>query len=255
MSNRFSALIHWPRHQYARGSGGWFSTFWLLKKNWNVSIFRTLKNKIYQWIATTGRFDYSNKLQQIVESYNHQWHKAFPKGIAPVDAVHNVEKLYNHLYGERWEAQKHLRFTFSINQKVRIGMLPDQFTKSYKFGKWSMMSTKLWWVSVCVFHHVEAEYNPFFQKRVPSRPPRYRIQSISTSVMVQASFYREELQAVPDETIPQMLFKPKRILRTRRNKTTGEEEVLIDFDAPTKHVEWVSKSLLDTGHIIGEKMS
>ncbi len=71
-----------------------------------------------------------------------------------------------------------------------------------------------------------------------------------TGLLLDGSFYARELLTVPKETKSQTIFKVKKILRHRRNKATGEEEVLIQFDAPGRHLEWLSKAVLDNGSIV-----
>ncbi len=88
-----------------------------------------------------------------------------------------------------------------------------------------------------------------FQKRVPSRPPRYKVQTMDGS-LIQGSFYRQELQPVPQDSKSQTLFKVKKEIRRRRNKVSGEEEVLIEYDAPAKYIEWVNASQIANGSII-----
>ncbi len=203
-----------------------------------------MKGKIYKYFATTRNFEIP--LQDLITSYNNQWHRSLPDNMSPVQVPLHKEQVYDHLYGKRWIACKNMRFTFSLGEKVRIAKLQDKFDKGYKLSNWS---ASVYTIKVFFAIHLSHNMLKNFQKRVPSRPPRYKVES-DTGILLDGSFYAQELLAVPKETKSQTLFKVKKIMRHRRNRATGEEEVLIQFDSPGRHLEWLSKAVLDNGSIV-----
>ncbi len=98
---------------------------------------RTLKGRIYKWIAASGRFNFTSVLQQLVKAYNHQWHRSLPQKLSPVEAAQNEDLVYEHLYGKRWKKNKHLRFTFDLHDHVRIAKKSTTFSKAHKLSNWS----------------------------------------------------------------------------------------------------------------------
>ncbi len=42
----------------------------------------------------------------------------------------------------------------------------------------------------------------------------------------------------------------KKVIKKRKNRQTNVDEMLVEFDAPTKYVEWIDASQYDGGSII-----
>ncbi len=192
---------------------------------------RTLKNKIFSWVAATNRFDFTTVLQQLIASYNSQPHRSLPDGLCPNDAGQNATRVYQHLYGDRWKRNRHMRFTLELKQRVRTMMKQGPFSKGHRLNKWS---GQVYIIS----------------RRIPSRPPRYQVRQLESDTPLLGSFYREELLVVGNDAISQSIFPVKRVLRTRRSRTTGETELLVEYVSPDRYIEWIPKKLYDNGSIL-----
>ena len=190
--------------------------------------FRSLKTRIYKFIAGTGRFDYGKVLQDLVASFNNQPHRGLPKRLTPNQVKEHVEEVYKFLYGDRWQRNAKFRFKFELNQKVRVCTRATVFSKRYNLEKWS---SKIYRIS----------------KRIPSRPPRYKLTNDDNSELL-GSFYSQELQPVTTDTVSQTVFKVKKVLR--RRVSNGVREMLVQYDSPTRYLEWISETQFNNGSII-----
>lgn len=209
-----------------------FYFYILFQTMFHMLFYRTLKTRIFKWVAGSGNFDYTTFLQQLVCSLNQQPNRSLPDRLSPIQVQEHIPRVYQHLYGDRWKKNSHLRFTFELDQKVRISMRATEFSKSYKFDKWSSVIYRI-------------------TKRIPSRPPRYKVCDDSTGSELLGSFYKQELLTVPESSKSQTVYQVKRIVKRRVNSASGSTEYLVQYVGPdNRHLEWITQSQYDGGSII-----
>ena len=87
---------------------------------------RTLKNKFYKHMTTTGKNVYYAVLDDVVNKYNNTWHNSIK--MEPID-VKNNKRVYINEYNEK-------RARFNVNDGVRMSKFKNIFAKGYS-PNWS----------------------------------------------------------------------------------------------------------------------
>ena len=173
---------------------------------------RTLKGKMWKYFTAKNTVKYIDIIQKLVKSYNHSRHRSI--GMKPTDVNKDNEGfVWQKLYGE--EPHKSIYYKFNIGDQVRISKARRTFKKGY-LPNWT---EEVFTVT----------------KRVPRRPPIYRIAD-HDSDEVEGVFYEEELQKVTKTQDD--FYRVEKVIRSRmRNKR--KEYFVKWFGYPEKFNSWV----------------
>jgi hypothetical protein len=126
-------------------------------------------------------------LKSVLKSYNSSIHRS--TGYAPIDVTPELEgEIFEKLYGYSIKP----RYTFEVNDQVRISKTRRAFRKGYLPN---------WTDEVFVIY-----------KRYPSSPPTYLIKDLKGTIL-KGRFYEQELQQVVKTS--RDFWKVEKILQTR----------------------------------------
>lgn len=175
-------------------------------------VIRTLKEKMYRYFTQENTYNYTDVLDQLVESYNNTYHrtiKTAPNEVTLKKEENIFENRY--LYGDITP----LKFKYEVGDKVRLSNVKRVFKKGY-LKKWTL---EIFEVS----------------KKIPRTPPVYKVKDFDNEE-IDGVFYEEELQKVIDTGI----YKIDQILKTRKTKK-GKTEYLVTWKGyPPTHQHWVT---------------
>jgi hypothetical protein len=133
-------------------------------------MIRTLKSKIYKYMASENSKRYVDVLQNIVNGINNSITRSH--GMKPVEVTKENEMvIFKKLY-PNFRTNKNVKFLFNIGDRVRFSKFRSPFHKSYK-GNWS--------------DEIYIIYD-----RIPRSPPVYKLKDIN-GVEISGTFYGPEL--------------------------------------------------------------
>jgi len=178
-------------------------------ERWN----RTFQDKLYRWMYENNTLVFVNVIPELVRSYNNTVHSTTgfkPSEVTEKNSMELYEKVYIPILNKR--AKTRPKWSFRIGQLVRLSLFKDKFKKGYA----QKYSEEVFKVSA----------------RIPSHPPRYRIEDLKNE-KVSGSFYTQELKAVNAKETSQINWKVERIVNNRKIK--GRKYSLIKwFGYPEK---------------------
>ena len=175
--------------------------------------WRTLKGKMFKYFTAKGTDKYIDVLGDLVDSYNHTYHRSIRMCPAEVN-LNNQDRVKDTLY--RHEPSLSLP-RLKIDDYVRISKNKGYFGKGY-LPNWSR--------------------EIFLVKNIlPTQPVTYRLEDQNGEI-IQGSFYEEELQKL--KSLPEN-YKIEKILRKRRK--SGRMQYFVKWlDYPDSFNSWINAS-------------
>ena len=177
---------------------------------------RTFKGRMWKYFTHANTYTYTDVLDQLVNSYNHSYHRSIgmaPAQVTPENSEDVWQKLY---YGEL--RGKIVPPKFALGDLVRISKTRRVFRKGYE-GNWSLE----------LFRVIEV-------KR--TQPPTYRINDLNGEV-IEGTFYHEELQHVGELSDT---YAIDRVLKERHRRGKKPEVLVRWLGYPSS--TWIPKSEL-----------
>lgn len=168
---------------------------------------KTLREKIYKYLQANGTFKYIDKLDDIVDTYNHTTHSTLK--MSPIEA--REEQNYETILRMNEEKESTNNPKFKINDWVRIFVKKDVFQKKTQSENWSFETFQI-------------------EKIHQTSPFTYTIKDRKGET-IQGSFYEWELQPT--------LLKDLRfpiVLKSNKNK-----QFVKYLGFPISENEWIDK--------------
>jgi transposase InsO family protein len=163
------------------------------KANYVERFNRTFEDKLFKYFYENRTFDYRNVFDKITTSYNDTVHSSI--GMAPSKVNrHNSYELYQKIYIPilNKRATTPVTFAFEVGTPVRISIARTPFSRGYN----QQFTEEIFKI----------------KRRIPSHPPRYRLEDLSQEI-IRGSYYEQELQKVAERDIK---HKIEKILYTRK---------------------------------------
>jgi len=174
-------------------------------------VIRTLKTRIYRYFHHKKSWNYTEVLQQVVDSYNNSKHRSIKMSPSSV-SKQNEKTVHKILYPE--SKKKTVILKFNVGDKVRIAKEKQVFGKGYN-QQWSDE----------IFTIAE---------RRRTDPPVYKVKDYNGEIIV-GTFYEPELQLVIDSGV----YEVDKILKTRTRK--GKKEYFVSWKGyPDSMNSWVT---------------
>ena len=168
------------------------------KASYSERFNRTLENKLFKYFYEQQTVMYIDVLDDVMRSYNNTVHSSI--NMAPADVnTENSHDVYERVYIpilNRW-AKTPVRFTLNIGNIVRLSLAVRPFSRGYH-EKWT--------------EELFTVYN-----RIPSHPPRYKVQDLNGD-KIKGSFYTEELMLTPIQELNDITYKIDRVISTKKVK-------------------------------------
>jgi transposase InsO family protein len=184
---------------------------------------RTLKSRLWKHFTTTKSYNYLDCLQDIVTSYNNNYHSSIKRKPVEVDRTNETE-VRRILYGSPVQLdppRKPVKFRFSVGDKVRIAKHKGVFEKGYLPNFTEEIFT--------------------IKYRLASDPPTYKIED-SGGEDISGVFYEPELVKVVKRDD---IYKIEKVLKRRKRK--GQVELFVKWlGYPEKFNQWIKESDLRT---------
>jgi len=176
---------------------------------------RTFKQRMYRYFTWKGTLKYVDILQDLVDSYNHSYHRSIKRTPASVNKS-TADEVWKTLYEN--SVLKRLPYKFKVGDQVRISKMKRMFEKGY-LPNWS---EEIFTIS----------------KRIPRNPPVYKLQEFDGDEL-EGTFYEQELQKVETQGDDEV-YKIEKILKTRKRGKTIEYYVKW-LEYPDKYNSWINK--------------
>lgn len=180
---------------------------------------RTLQGILYRFLAHHQTRNYTSKLANLIDSYNHRVHRSIK--MTPAEAETDVRQpqvlaAHNEHYAKI--ARKRKKPKYVVGDKVLVANIAKSrfrrgYEQSFNFEQ---------------FEIVEVKTN------MPV--PMYILKSLNDNEVIEGGFYAEELQVIRGD-----VFKVDKVLRRRRYR--GKNQVFVTwrgFDAV--HDQWIDES-------------
>ena len=192
---------------------------------------RTIKQRILTYMLSNRTHAYLGKLNELVAGYNASKHSSHGRAPEDVD-VWNEGAVRDDLYGaklhEWWERKKmekkkKKKANLPIGTHVRLLQLKtNPFGRSY-YGRWTDEIFK-----------IASEIQALGKKK------RYKVVELDGS-SIDGVFYADELQQVQTP----MLYDIERVVRKRKNKRTGLQELLVKWKGyASKYNSWIPNTAI-----------
>lgn len=180
---------------------------------------RTLKSKMFKFFTYSNTNRYIDELQNFVSAYNNSKHRTIK--MAPVQVNHdNILSVYKNIYGDHPNVTKPCpgKILYKVGDYVRISKYKNIFEKGYEAN----FTQEIFKIT-----HV-----------IKRTPVVYKLMDLLDEP-IDGIFYQPELQRVTYS--PDQEFKIDKVLKRRRNKKGGQEELYVQFKGyPPKFNTWVS---------------
>ena len=181
----------------------------------------TIQQKLYKYLYEHQTYRYVDILQDVVDSYNATSHSSIgmaPKDVNEQNEYELYEKVYMPILIER--EGKPPQYKFSVGEYVRLSYQKWAFKRSYK----QQYTEEIFQISA----------------RIPSHPPRYKLQDTNGKI-IKGSFYEQEMQkANVDNTT---LFKIAKVHRNKKKKINGITYFLVSWAGYSREFDsYVSQS-------------
>ena len=187
--------------------------------NYAERFIKTLKSKIFRYLAAHNTERYIDVLDKIVKSYNHTFHSSIR--MTPVEVNKSNERsLWWDLYSPKrsfTKRRKTVPFKYSVGNLVRASSVRDKLAREYGQDKWTKEIFKI--------------ISRFRNNR---NYPMYRLADLKGERII-GTWYEYELQKI---TLPMdQIFSNTSLLKTRKIK--GKTEHLMRYrDFPKKFDFW-----------------
>ncbi|XP_033755026.1 uncharacterized protein LOC117337977 [Pecten maximus] len=188
-------------------------------------LIRTLKTMMYRYFTKYRTYEYADKLQDFVKSYNATPHSSL-NGITPKDVNKtNEADLFAYMYLRKKHTRPSVRktvqkpkFRFKIGSLVRISHLKQPFTRAYQ-QQWSSEIFKV--------------KKRFLRQGIP----QYQlIDFLNEPIM--GNFYQAELQRVDKDETTLWYIEEK----LKERKRAGRTEWFVKFEGwPSKYNQWIAE--------------
>lgn len=182
------------------------------------SLNRTLRNYLARLYTVTGKFNWTQHLEDLNHNYNHTPHATI--GMTPVEASRkeNEEIVLDRLRGI-WNSVEKGPIRFKVGDYVRFSNIPGVFSKTDKTPKWL--------------------YEVFTVSEVlPTYPVSYRIKD-SSGEEFDSIFYNQELTKSGPPNPDKPLKIDKILAREKRN---GEDWIKVRYQGlGAKYDDWIPK--------------
>ena len=179
---------------------------------------RTIKEKMYRLFTKQGTKSYIKILQDLVDNYNHSFHRSLKRAPATVNDEKSEQEAVKALYGDLDSPLNSITFKFKLGDYVRIPVNKKIFTKGYLAG-WT---NDIYLIS----------------QQVPTNPPKYIIKDIVSLKEKPFYFYSQELQKVKKSEFP---YDTLEILQEE-----GEQILVKKLNSSTQDEEWIPKKYKKT---------
>ena len=198
-----------------------------LQANYAERVIKTLKNKIYRYLASVNSLRYVDVLQDLVKSYNNTWHSGIMSKPKDVNEK-NEKRLWWQMYwpresfGEETRRlnERRIKFKFNIGDFVRISLTKTSLMREYN-EKWT--------------GEVFIVASRFLRD---GSVDLYRVTDYEGERLT-GTFYRNELQKINQR--PADFFVVDEVLGERKNG----KEVKVSYQSwPTKFNRWVKRDFL-----------
>ena len=172
---------------------------------------RTLKTRMFKYFTYKQTNNWIDVLDDLIASYNDSYHRSIgmtPNNVSFENEATVRRRLYPMLSNE-------VKYSFEIDDKVRVCKYKNIFTKSYLQG-WSQEIFKV-------------------SERKPTNPPTYCLKDLDGE-SIKGTYYKEELQKVIKED---EIYNVEKIIKKR--KRAGRTEYYVKwFGYPSKFNSWVT---------------
>lgn len=177
---------------------------------------RTLKARIFRYMAAKKTTKYVDVLHDFVTSYNNKVHRSI--GIAPNKVTESNESaIWNYQYKDYIQAYSGARFKFRPGDTVRISMTENPFKKGY-------------------LKRYNEEYFTVHY-RIATDPPTYKLIDQKGEVLI-GSFYEPEIHPVTPVD--------GRYTALRKRTRKGVKEILVHYvGRPADQQEWIPERILN----------
>ena len=178
------------------------------KANYAERVNRTLEDRLYKYFYENQTYKYIDIIDDIVFSYNNTIHSSInlpPADVTKANSYEIYEKVYLPILNKR--AAQARSYSFGVGDIVRLSLQRSVFSRGYQ-ESWTEEIFKI-------------------NKKLPSHPPRYKIEDLEGEI-VKGSFYNQELLKVDVEDVNDISFKIEKILA--KKKING---------VPHSHIKWL----------------
>lgn len=174
---------------------------------------RTLKSKMWKYFTEWNTKNYINAIDQLVQSYNHTWHRSIQMEPASVNKNNRKQVLQN-LYGDL-PKQKFKPAKLKVGDTVRISKQKLQFEKGYEQN---------WTREIFIVYQI-----------IPRNPIVYKLKDLQGEE-INGTFYELELQKVVDSGF----YPIEKVIKTR--KIGGTMQYYVKFlGYPETFNAWVNE--------------
>lgn len=159
---------------------------------------RTIQDRLYKFFYEKQTYNFIDNIDAIVDAYNHTVHSSI--GIAPAEINNkNYRQVYEKIYLPilNKNASTKVEHSFRIGDLVRISLSKDKFSRGY--------------------HQKYTEELFKIRNRIPSNPPRYKIEDLAGE-HVKGSFYPQELLKFNTNDVDKITYKIEKIISTKKIK-------------------------------------
>jgi len=169
-----------------------------VKASFVERVQRTIQDRIYKFFYENQTYNFIDNIDRLVSSYNNTVHSSI--GTKPADIneknYHQVyEKIYLPILNKK--ASTTLNYSFQIGDLVRLSLAGNKFGRGY--------------------HQKYTEELFKIRNRIPSQPPRYKIEDL-LGEHIKGSFYSQELLKFNTNDIDKITYKIEKIISTRKIK-------------------------------------
>ena len=184
-------------------------------ERWN----RTMKEKLFRMFSANNNTIYFDKLDELVDQYNHRFHSSIRMTPAEASKQQNEKKVFANLFGDLIYAKRG-RAKFKVGDKVRISKFKRKiFDKGF---------TPNWTEEIFVVDEI-LNTNPLTYKLVDLLEEK-----------ITGSFYEAELQKTN-----QNIFRIEKVIRRDQKK----KKALVKWKGyPDKFNSWVPLSEVEKTH-------
>jgi len=181
---------------------------------------KSIQTLIYKYLTHNQTMRYVDKLDSIVNTYNHRPHRSLDN-VSPHEADKPrsrqwIRGIIQRQHTERRDKAKK-KPKFKVGDTVRIKTLPKKISRD----------------SRAYMPQFKGEYFTIIEVKTNMMVPMYRIQSQDTDEIIEDSFYAEELQRVAGD-----VYQVEKVLARRGRGPNRELLVKWMFFGP-RHNSWV----------------
>ena len=159
---------------------------------------RTIQDRLYKFFYEKQTYNFIDNIDELVASYNHTMHSSIRMAPAEINDK-NYHQVYEKIYLPILNKNASIRpeHSFRIGDLVRISLSKDKFSRGY--------------------HQKYTEELFKIRNRIPSSPPRYKIEDLAGE-HVKGSFYSQELLKFNTNDIDKITYKIEKIISTKKIK-------------------------------------